>query len=318
MATPSEQLAALPDADAKYKQRIKELEQQVERLSERIDRMRAAKFYLPIGSRRKSKGKPFTRVLIPDSHGDHIDKEATAAFLQDLDILRPSEVVMLGDHLDCGAFLSEAHTMGVVPETECTFEQDVEAANWFLNEIEKRTTGAQKTYIEGNHEARIEREIIKWAKGNASKSKMIRKQFGPEVVLGLEQRGVRFIKRSERYDGLSARGTIDLGDCLARHGKRCGKNAAQRTVEQFGCNVIFAHTHRMQLASKMTARGVAYAWSFGCLSQLIPHYYDTDTTDWVHGYGIQVVSPDSGFITLQVPIINGRSYLAPLASELKL
>lgn len=298
--------------------RIKELESLVEKQQATIERMRAAKFSIPKGKPRLGKGKAFTRVLIPDTHGAHIDPGWAKAFLSDLEILRPAKIVYMGDHLDCSGFLAQHHVLGVVPECEITFEEDANAANTFLDEVEKRAPNASKDFIEGNHEARIEKTIIKWALGNASNARYLRNLYSPESVLGLEKRGVRFIKRSSCYDGLKVPGTIDLGDCLARHGKHCGSTACQRTVAQFGCNVAIAHTHRMLMASKETARGIAYSWCFGCGCKLQPTYYDTDPTDWAHGYGIQVVKPDCGFITLPVPILNGKSYLAPLASELRL
>jgi hypothetical protein len=298
--------------------RIQELEALVERQQAQIERMRSAKFVLPTGKVNVGKGKAFTRVLIPDTHGAHIDKSAARAFLNDLDLLRPAEVIFMGDHLDCGGLLAQHHVLGTVPETETTNEQDEAAANILLDEVERRTPGAKKQFIEGNHEARIEKWIIKVTLGKPDMAKKMRGMYGPELVLGLEKRGIRFIKRSKTYDGLKIPGTIDLGNCLARHGKHCGSTAAQRTVSQFGCNIAIAHTHRMLLGSKETARGIAYGWCFGCLCKLQPLYYDTDPTDWAHGYGIQVVKPGSGFITLQIPILDGKSYLAPLVSELRL
>lgn len=314
MASAEQELEKLSPAN-----RIKELEALVEKQQEQIERMRKARFALPVGKTKSpGKGKTFLRVFIPDTHGAHIDPSAAKAFLSDLDLLHPGEVVLMGDHLDCSGFLAQHHVLGTVAESEVCFEDDVEAANVFLDEVEKRTKGAKKHYIEGNHEARIEKWIIKSTLGNSRNAAYFRNRFGPETVLGLEARGVRFVKRSLCYDGLKISGTIDLGNCLARHGKHCGSTAAQRTVAQFGCNVAIAHTHRMLLASKETSRGIAYCWCFGCLAALAPLYYDTDPTDWAHGYGIQVVKPGSGFITLQVPIIDGVSYLAPLINELKL
>ncbi len=298
--------------------RIKELELLVERQQVQIERMRSARFVLPTGKVSLGKGKAFTRVFVPDTHGAHIDPQAAKAFLGDLEILRPAEVIFMGDHLDCGGFLAQHHVIGTVPETEVTHEQDVAAGNVFLDSVEKRTAGASKQYIEGNHEARMEKWIIKATLGKPDVAKALRKLYGPDTVLSLEKRGIRFIERSKTYDGLKIPGTIDLDGCLARHGKHCGTTAAQRTVSQFGCNVAIAHTHRMLMASKETSRGIAYCWCFGCLCKLQPLYYDTDPTDWAHGYGIQVVKPGSGFITLQVPIIDGKSFLAPLASELRL
>lgn len=298
--------------------RIQELEALVERQQQQIERMRAAKFTLPTGHQKQSKGKAFLRVFIPDTHGSHIDKAAAKAFLSDLELLKPAQVIFMGDHLDCGGFLAQHHVLGTVPETETCFEDDVAAGNWFLDEVEKRTPGAKKKFIEGNHEARIEKWIVKATLGNPRNGQYFRRMFGPETVLSLESRGIDFIKRTKCYDGLKVPGTIDLGDCLARHGKNCGSTAAQREITRFGCNVAIAHTHRMLMASKETARGVAYGWCFGCLCGLQPLWYDTDPTDWAHGYGVQVVKPGAGFLTLQVPIIAGRSFLGPLATELRL
>jgi hypothetical protein len=300
--------------------RIKELEALVEKQQEYIERMRSAKFTLPSSrpAGKRDKSTPFLRVLVPDTHGAHIDKPAFRAFLDDLDILRPARVTHLGDAIDCGGFLAMHHTLGFVAQTEYTFEDDVEAGNVAWDEIEKRTPGAERDHIEGNHELRIEKWLIEKAIRNPRDSSYLRKLFAPEVVLNLEKRGIRYVKRSQYYDGLKWPGTLDLGSCLARHGTAVGKYAAHKTVEQFGTNVVFAHTHRMAMATKESHRGISYAWSFGCLCKLQPLYYDTNPTDWAHGYGIQVVKPGKGFITLQVPIIDGRSYLAPLANELKL
>lgn len=300
--------------------RIKELESLVEKQQEHIERLRKAKFTLPSSKQvsKRDKNTPFLRVFVPDTHGAHIDKQAFRAFLDDLDILRPSRVIHLGDCIDAGGFLALHHTLGFVPETEYTFEDDVASANGQWDEIQKRCQGAQIDLIEGNHELRMEKWIIDKTLRNPREAAYLRRMWSPEVVLNLESRGIRYARRSHYYDGLKWSGTLDLGSCLARHGTAVGKYAAHKTVEQFGTNVVFGHTHRMAMASKESHRGISYAWSFGCLCKLAPLYADTNPTDWSHGYGIQVVKPGSGFITLQVPILEGKSYLEPLASELRL
>lgn len=309
-------LSAKKDSDTiDYQSRIKELEKQVELQQDRIERMRSAKFTLPSGKFASRKGESEIEILIPDTHGEHINKAAARAFLNDLDILpNVKRVVYLGDHLDCGGFLAQHHVIGTVPETEACFEEDERAANIFLDEVTKRCPNARTDYIEGNHEARIEKFIVKATLGNPRNGSWMRKMFSPERVLHLEERGIRFVRRSQCYDGLKIPGTIDLDGMLARHGKNCGSTACQREVSRFGCNVAIAHTHRMLLASKETYRGMAYSWCFGCLCNLQPLYYDTDPTDWAHGYGIRIRKPGYGFIVLQIPIMDGRSYLEPLIS----
>jgi hypothetical protein len=227
-----------------------------------------------------------------------------------LEVLKPAQVVRLGDHIDCGGFLAQHHTMGFVAETSYSFEDDVEAANMFLDETQKRIGKADDWYIVGNHEARIEKWITKQTLNHPQDAAYMNRMFAPANVLGLKQRGIQVVNRDECYHGLSKRGTIKLGKCLFHHGTRAGVNAAKANLDDLGANVCFGHTHRIASYVKETAYSMIGAYSFGCLCQLHPLYGDTRISGWAHGYGIQVVGRDGGFMTLSVPIIEGRSYLS--------
>jgi len=289
--------------------RVKELESLVEKQAQQIEDLRRAKFRIPVG-RKKSTGKSYLRVIIPDTHGAHLDKLAARAFLNDLEILKPAEVVHLGDGLDCGGFLAQHHTLGFVPECSYTFGDDVNAANVFLDEVQKRVGKVGFDYILGNHEARIEKWIIKQTLAHSRDAGFLYKMFGPEHVLELAKRGINCVRRDAQYDGLRVRGTIKRGKCLFRHGTRCGVNAAKQTLDDLGGNVCFGHTHRISAYVKETVHALIGAYSFGCLCELHPLYGDTNTSGWAHGYGVQVVGKDGSFMTIQVPIIDGRSYLS--------
>jgi hypothetical protein len=298
--------------------RIKSLEELVQKQGEMIERMRAAKVSLPVGKRRSDNGKSYLRVAMGDTHGAHVDKAAAKAFFQDLEILNPAEVVHGGDILDCSGFLAQHHTLGVVAECAVTWEQDVMGANDFLDKIEKYAPGSSKIVILGNHCQRVERTIIKWVLANQANAKYLLSMFGPEKVLNLEQRGIRCIRYDEFYDGLGVRGTVKLEKCIFRHGTRIGPYAAAHTLNDFGCNVVFFHTHRIAMATKETIDGLIAAWNPGCLCELRPLYGLTDISGWGQGYLIQCVSPGKGHLTIQIPIINGTSYLFPLLNALNL
>lgn len=296
--------------------RIKELECLVEKQGEMIERLRSAKVSLPIGKRKKD-GDSFVRVVCGDTHGAYRDEAACKAFFQDLDILKPAEVVHGGDAIDCGGFLAQHHVIGVVPECAITFEQDVLCANDFLDKVERYAPGSCKDLLLGNHDHRIEKAIIKWTMGNHSNAKYLFSMFSPEKVLNLEKRGIRCVKYDQFYDGMTVRGTIYKDHCAFRHGTRYGENATRQTLNDFGCNIVHFHTHRMIMHSRETYKGLIAAWSCPCLSVIRPLYGLTDITGWAHGYIIQVVSK-KGFITIQVPIINGVSFLQPLVTQLNL
>src|SRR5262245_1186760 len=95
---------------ARLAEENKALRRELERATGALGDARRANFKIPTGKPRKASKGAFTRVIVPDSHGCYIDPEACKAFLADLEQLRPAEVVMLGDHLDCGGWLAQHHT----------------------------------------------------------------------------------------------------------------------------------------------------------------------------------------------------------------
>jgi len=288
---------------------IKRLQSIIDKQQQQIDDMRKAKFTLKLSRAKKKGKKTFTRVIIPDTHGAHVDPVAASAFLQDLEMLRPTQVVRLGDHIDCGGFLAQHHVLGFVPECSFSFAEDVAAANEFLDQTQKRTGPVEDWYIIGNHEARIEKWIVKETLRHPKDAEYFFRMFGTGSVLSLEKRGIQIVERGKCYHNLRKKGTIRLGKCLFHHGTRCGVHAAKQTLDDLGYNVVFGHTHRISSHVKETIDGVVGAWSVGCLSQLHPLYGDTKVSNWAHGYGIQVVESDGTFLHLTIPIIEGRSLL---------
>lgn len=305
-----------PDTDSKE---IKRLQKIIQQQAEVIERMRDAKRPTVPRAKGRAKGKQtFVRLLFGDVHGEHMDKAAVAAFLNDVDILKPKEVVCIGDLLDCGGFLSAHKTLGVVAELAVTYEQDVAAGNMILDEIQRRAPGARFDYIEGNHENRVNRWICDQVLGNSANADYLKRLCGPASVLSLEKRGIRFVERHKLYDGLSVTGMMRIEPyAVACHGEgQSGPYAMRRQIERLGDSVAFGHTHRLGSYYAEKLGGPVVAANTGCLCQLRPLYMLTKTTDWMHGYVAQIVRPD-GFLMVPVPIINGVSYLQPLASLLK-
>jgi predicted phosphodiesterase len=184
------------------------------------------------------------RVVIPDSHGNHIDIPARDAFLADLKALDPPEIVMLGDHLDCAGTFS-THQRSYTNEMAESYEDDVRTANRFLDCIQRRAPRARIYYIEGNHEAHVER----WAARtffNQKDAVGLLDAYGPTKVLHLKKRGIRYYQRAEMHMGLSVPGTIRLGKCYFTHGMSHSKHAAATHLARVGDNIVFGHVHRIQ------------------------------------------------------------------------
>jgi hypothetical protein len=289
-----------------------------ELLEQTLDRLRSSSVKLNLTRKAKSsKGGVTLRVIVPDSHGCFVDQSAASAMLADIAMLKPSSIILLGDHLDCGGFLAEHHTWGYVAETDYTFEDDCAATNQFLDALQSAAPQATIEYLEGNHERRIEKWIVtdalRTGKGSRGDVKMLNALFSTETVLQLDRRKIPIYKQGQWYDGCHVPGTILRDNCYFTHGQFTSKAAAAAHLAKYNSNIWFGHTHRMDMATKRTvASGPIGAWNPGCLCQLQPFWMHQNLTDWVNGYGIQLVQKGLGHLNLQIPIIDGVSYLSPL------
>jgi len=300
-----------PVADAiKAGQRIRYLEGQVERLrGVKARRVRPAK---------KRSGKD-DEILVawPDLHGSQQDPAAVAAFLGDLKRLQPDRAVGLGDIVDAGGFLAQHHVWGFVAEASYTWEEDVAAANSFLDSVQGAAPNARIELIAGNHCERPERWAVTSALRNRADAEFLRRRVATDEALGLRRRGIPYYRRSEHYDGLSVQGTIRRGKLLLTHGPQrgggSGLSAGANMLRRYGSSVAFGHTHRVStLIERSVSGGTIGSFNLGCLSKLQPLWQHSEPTSWNHAFGVFVMARSGRFLPIVVPIVNGVSLLPEL------
>jgi predicted phosphodiesterase len=256
------------------------------------------------------------RVIIPDTHGSKVDKLALEACLGDVKSLDCSDIILLGDHVDCGGFLAQHHTMGYVSESAYTYEHDIAETNAFLNTLQSVAPKATIDYLEGNHERRIEQWAVTQTLRNQSDAEFLRRAFSPEYLLQLSKRGISYYRQGVYYDDLPLPGTIRRGKCYFFHGSSTSKQATTVTLNSFAGNVVFGHTHREQSSSARPVHaGQIKAFNPGCLCELQPLWQHTNPTSWTHGYAVQIVARSGNFLHLNIPIVDGKSLLGSLASK---
>lgn len=249
-----------------------------------------------------------TRLMIPDSHGAHIDMRVRAAILGDIKAIKPEQIIWGGDHLDCGGTFS-SHQRTYTNEMAESYEDDCAAANSFLDAVQKASPDSENDYLEGNHEQHVER----WAARNLERKKdaeALLEVWGPAKRLRLKERGFKYYKRSEHYQGISIPGTIRKGKCFYVHGICHGRHATSVHLDRFGACVVHFHTHRAAEARGRTVASSALgAWCPGTLVKLQPLYRHTAPSEWSHGYGLQFVAPSGAFTHWNVPILPGGESL---------
>lgn len=262
---------------------------------------------------RKRLGSDVVRVVVPDTHGCLADQTALAAMLADIKILDPQEIILLGDHVDCGGFLAQHHVMGYVAETDYTYEEDLAAAGTFLDALQKAAPNAKIEYLEGNHERRVETWCVTQVLRHKKDAEGLRRLLAPEFRLRLKERGISYYRQGEFYDGLPVPGVIKRGKCYFFHGVSTAKNAVAATVDKIAGNCVFGHTHRAQSnIVRRISTGIVGSWNPGCLCQLQPLWQHTAPTDWSHGYAVQLVATSGAFLHLNIPIIEGESHFGAL------
>lgn len=263
-----------------------------------------------------SKARSLVRLILPDSHGNHLDTAAGNALLKDVVSLNPDQIILLGDHLDCGGTFN-THQRNYTNELTESYEDDVEACNSFFDGIQHAAPKCKEYhYLEGNHEAHVER----WASRAFTSHKDavgLLEKYGPQKVLRLRERGICYYKRSEHYMGLSIPGAIRLGQCCFVHGISASKHAASVHLARFGTNVVFGHVHRSQAVMERTVVSDGFgAWCPGTLAKLQPLYMHTAPSSWSHGYAVQFVAKSGRFLHINVPIHKGQSLLMDVAKRL--
>lgn len=318
---------AIEAADQKKSlaEEIKAKDKLIGQLQKQLEDSRRTNYALKKTKPRKRKASDFIRVVVPDTHGCFMKQDAAAAMFADIEHLKPREIVMLGDHLECGNMLAQHHTASYVAQVESknyTFEKDIAAANTLLDKLQELAPTADIHYLEGNHEARIEKYCVTSAKRSGSENQAkeadhLMKLYGTEHVLHLAARGVNFYKQGKFYMGLGLPSTIKLGECAFVHGISTAQSAAAVHLARFGCCVVYGHTHRMDSHhAKTISAGNIGAWSPGCLCELQPLWCHQRPTNWSHGYGVQLVAKDGTFLHINVPIHRGKSYLTLLTDRL--
>jgi predicted phosphodiesterase len=256
----------------------------------------------------------FVRLIVPDTHGEHIDWQAANAMVRDVEKLSPEikEVVWLGDHLDCGGTFN-AHQRNYTHELTESYAADVAAAGRLIRMIRERTPCAAHHYLEGNHEAHVERFLAR-SFSSFRDAEFLLDLIGPRNVLKLDELDIRYYRASQLHMGLTVPGTIKLGRVFFTHGFAHSKNAAATHLERVGDNVVHGHTHRAQSTVSRTATSSAQgAWCPGTLAKLQPLYRHTSPTSWSHGFAFEFVESDGRFTHLNIPVFaDGRSGLRPL------
>jgi predicted phosphodiesterase len=247
--------------------------------------------------------------IVSDVHSPFHNRQAWRLVMDALADFKADVFVSLGDFMDCFSVSSWSKS----PERVLSLREEVEQASGLLDEIDARTPGARRVWVDGNHEDRLQRYM------NEKAPELFGLVSIPSL-LHLEGRGWEHVpyKQSTKIGRLNL--THDVGSA--------GRYVAHKALDTFQANVATGHTHRLGYVVEGDATGDTHVshmlgW-LGDVEQIGYMHRVKALREWALGFGYGYIDRATGNVHLiPVPIVagtcvvEGRFYGAPKARRKK-
>ena len=204
------------------------------------------------------------------------------------DLLPLKEIIILGDFADCYAVSLHSKLPSHLQMTPRKFTDELSEAYYHLKQLRDTFPGAEIIYLEGNHEARMQKYIIKNCETIAPYIKTL-----PEI-LHLDSMNIRWVPygRHQLYPVLNS-------NLYARHAPwDGGKHTARGSVDKGHISLLFGHTHRKQRATATRAdKEEIECFSMGWLGDEDAEIFDyMDKSNWSKSFGFVFKHKDNTFV----------------------
>lgn len=243
---------------------------------------------------------------MPDLHAPYHSAVGWSLMMQVARAIRPKHIYVVGDFADF--YSVSAHDKN--PERASSLPAELDVVDALLDELDE-LEAPYKIYVEGNHENRLARYLMK--------SPELFGVVSTEKLLHLADRGWTFVPYREHTRLGKVHVTHDVGSA--------GRNAVFRALDVYQHSVVTGHTHRLQYVVEGTGAGdgeCKVSAMFGWLGDVERIDYMNRAKarhDWALGFGLGYYDPASDFVYLvPVPIVkgtccvNGRVYRAESAA----
>ena len=235
-------------------------------------------------------------IVLSDTHVPNHDEKSIDNVMRYMKDHKWDEVVLLGDFMDFDC-ISSHNKDNLRTIAGKTIWKDYDIGVELLDQLQKSAPGAKFTLCEGNHEERIERYID----ANPQLEGMIEIETGLELL----KRKVKFI-RYRKTD------THRIGKAKFFHGIYTNQYHAKKTVDNFGDNIFYGHTHDVQSHSREMKgdNKTLVGQSLGCLCRYDQAYMKGRPNKWQQAFGVFYFLP-SGYFNYYVVRIFNHGFISP-------
>lgn len=235
--------------------------------------------------------RPLDPVLVvSDVHRPYHSRAGWDLLMQVGRAIRPKHIVIIGDFADF--YSVSAHDKN--PERAHRFDEELADVEQGLDELD--SLGAtDKLYIEGNHEDRLRRYLMK-------SPELSGRRISTPALLHLAERGWEFVEYRDHAKRGAIHYTHDVGVA--------GRNAAFKALETYQHSVVTGHNHRLAYVVEGSATGECkLSATFGWLGDVESVDYMNRARarkEWALGFGVGYVDGSSGYTYLApIPIVYG-------------
>lgn len=248
-------------------------------------------------------------VVLPDTHFPHQDAKALEVAISTIELLRPDKVVLLGDFIDASSFSNHPPKSLAEPRAADFKDTELDPANKVLDRIQ--AASGELIYIEGNHEARVERSAAQMGGQLLSVYSII----SPQINLSKGRKNFTWIPYNSPLPHYKI-----AQDLIAFHGMSVSKHAAAVNLSKLrSCSGIYGHTHRQQMDTGRDpwSNRPLKSWSPGCLSVFQMFYMHQNPSDHLHGFDMIYVKNDLSEWTNFTLTINKGETILPSGKTIK-
>lgn len=259
----------------------------------------------------KSKTPKIKRyVIIPDTHGELVDRQAFECVLQAVELIKPFGVIHLGDLGEWSSVNHHRYKKRRLPdpaEISKAVRRDVTAVRRYildpLDNVCKSTGVKHKIMLTGNHDNWLNRFVD-------ANPDYANTHFGEATGYSFEQ---IFDWAARGWELVPCGKLRKIGKLNFYHGHLYGgRYHTNNHLMRMGVNIVYGHWHDFQALHVTHATGPKCAYSLGCLKRSQPEHNSWlgyRPVNWSHMFGVVDFYQNGRFSIHPVPIIYGKCTL---------
>lgn len=218
-------------------------------------------------------------IILPDVHGTEKSPTDYLPVRRFIKNFKPDEIILLGDFMDVASLSAWDMDKKRLMEGR-RYKKEVEWANKELDYLQANSK--KVTYIEGNHEDRVNRYLDK----NPEMEGMMEVQD----QLDIKNRGIKWVKMNDLYK---------RGDMHFTHGMYTNIHNARKHLQTLGCNVCYGHQHGTQTSMQnMAMQKPHMAYAIGTLGDKAPDFMKNRPSSWINQFAIFYWDDKTGLFNL--------------------